>query len=191
MKKIRKIKKRSKIKIVDGCETVDGLTSRQWAEVYFNNAVCPECVRGIDHHFIVYRENKLGEVGWFALCYEQPIAFNTAFVWNVDDSGLLTDNDDGVETSVRLSCEVVTTIRYDVESASPGGMRRLETLTSSGLFGIIPPELGENSPTWGKHMRSIEADEVMELRMHLAHLNVDLESFDESVKSAKRMKRGW
>ncbi len=163
-----------------------GQTAREWAEERFSDADCPGCGRGIDHHWIVPGSGDF----WVTRCYERPKVINTVLVWAVDESGYLTDDDDGGQFT-RLSCQAVTTVQFDVESASPGGMRRLETLMSSGLFGIIPPKLEGASLTTWEPLKEIEADEVYELRINLAHFNVDLESYDESLKSVKRVKRGW
>jgi len=163
-----------------------GQTARQWAEELFSDADCPSCGRGIDHHYIVPAP---GLDIWFAQCYEQPKVINTVLVWSVDESGYLTDDDDGGQFT-RLSCQAVTTVKFEIIQASDVAYR-LETFMSGGLYGIIPPAYVERDSAWVEKMREIETDEVCELRIHLAHFNVDLESFDDSLKSAKRIKRGW
>lgn len=62
-------------------------------------------------------------------------------------------------------------------AAGPNGHRRLEWLTSSGLWGI-------ESDSGDEHLTGIAKDELSGLREHLNAFNVDTGEFDELAKEA-------
>lgn len=69
-------------------------------------------------------------------------------------------------------CRAIATVSYSIG----GGSRRLETLTSGGLWGICGAD--------EKYRHSVELDELSDLAGHLAHfgINATLASLQRLVK---------
>jgi len=63
------------------------------------------------------------------------------------------------------------------------GTRRLEQLSSGGLYGINLAE----PPQHDSYAREVEQEELAELKEHLSAFGVDLSNFDEKAKEAKRV----
>lgn len=164
-----------------GEKKLNGQTAKEWAEEYFECSNCDCCGRGIDHHWII----DTGIGGWFAGCYDQPKVTQIIVLWRSDDSDYRVADDPDPDAE-RICCVVHAYVSYDMFN----DCSRLEDFSSSGLYGIIPPDRPFSSAEvrgeWIKEQRAIEADELGELRVHLAHFNVDLKSFDKARTSPVR-----
>lgn len=83
--------------------------------------------------------------------------------WFVDETDVDTE-----------ACQAIAEVSYALDRL---GNRRLEQLTSGGLYGIERP-----SNEYRKH---VEAEELDELREHLKAFNVDVTTFDDEARNAK------
>jgi hypothetical protein len=72
-------------------------------------------------------------------------------------------------------CYAEATVSYQVSERSPD--RRLETLTSGGLWGIdADPDDGQS-----RYRREVEREELADLKGHLQVFGVPLDGFDAKV----------
>lgn len=101
---------------------------------------------------------------------------NVRLDWVEDD----TFNDAG---EVQYGCRAIAEVSYPIDSA---GARRLETLTSGGLYGI---DLGTGA-TADAYKRQIETEQLEDLRDHLAVFGVPLRHLDPLADFIAKWQRG-
>lgn len=71
-----------------------------------------------------------------------------------------------------IGIEAVATVSRDIG----GGNRRLETLSSGGLWGIESDS--------GKYLNEVAKGEIQDLKEHLSAFNVNTDNFDEMAEEA-------
>jgi hypothetical protein len=81
------------------------------------------------------------------------------------------------DTWVTEGCQAVARVSY----AESNGSRRLETLSSGGLWGI-------ETDSDRDYLTSVENDELADLKAHLERFGVDVSNFDELASDCEGRK---